>query len=122
MHSKLFEAAWGISDPWFVNGIDFDAAAKRLMVNIDFVAGGACQGSCRLSCFMRPAFPVPDSAALRPADSSFLSLLTSGMNSAALLPHTLIYAAPAVSHLHLCGVHLALHSGSRCACIYRCTS
>ncbi|MEX3605384.1 MAG: hypothetical protein VB142_01170 [Burkholderia sp.] len=30
MHSKLFETALGISDPWFVNGIDFDAAAKRL--------------------------------------------------------------------------------------------
>ncbi|MEX3605823.1 MAG: ISL3 family transposase, partial [Burkholderia sp.] len=39
MHSKLFETALGISDPWFVNGIDFDVAAKRLTVNIDFVAG-----------------------------------------------------------------------------------
>ncbi|MEX3606485.1 MAG: ISL3 family transposase, partial [Burkholderia sp.] len=39
MHSKLFETASGISDPWFVNGIDFDASAKRLTVNIDFVAG-----------------------------------------------------------------------------------
>ncbi|MEX3605675.1 MAG: hypothetical protein VB142_03355 [Burkholderia sp.] len=39
MHSQLFETALGISDPWFVNGIGFDASAKRLTVNIDFVAG-----------------------------------------------------------------------------------
>ncbi|MEX3606562.1 MAG: ISL3 family transposase, partial [Burkholderia sp.] len=39
MHSKLFETALGISDPWFVNSMDFDAAAKRLTGHIDFVAG-----------------------------------------------------------------------------------
>ncbi|WP_261154723.1 TIGR03752 family integrating conjugative element protein, partial [Serratia ficaria] len=32
---------------------------------------GACQGSCRLSRFMRPVFPAPDSATLLPAGSSF---------------------------------------------------
>lgn len=39
MHSQLFESALGISDPWFVSGVDFDAAAKRLTINVDFVAG-----------------------------------------------------------------------------------
>ncbi|MEX3606082.1 MAG: hypothetical protein VB142_06635 [Burkholderia sp.] len=39
MHSKLFETALGISDPGFVSGVDFDASAKRLTVNIDVVAG-----------------------------------------------------------------------------------
>ena len=39
MQSKLFEAALGISDPWFVSGVDFDVTAKRLTVQIDFVAG-----------------------------------------------------------------------------------
>ncbi|WP_262215967.1 hypothetical protein, partial [Serratia ficaria] len=34
-------------------------------------APGACQGSCRLSRFMRPVFPAPDSATLLPAGSSF---------------------------------------------------
>ncbi|MEX3606570.1 MAG: hypothetical protein VB142_10795 [Burkholderia sp.] len=35
----MFETTLDISDPWFVNGIDFDGTAKRLTVNIDFVAG-----------------------------------------------------------------------------------
>ena len=35
MQSTLFEAALGISDPWFVSGVDFDAAAKRLTIQID---------------------------------------------------------------------------------------
>ncbi|KVP59481.1 hypothetical protein WJ92_09575 [Burkholderia ubonensis] len=39
MHSQLFEAALGVSDPWFVSGVDFDAA-KRLTIQIEFVAGG----------------------------------------------------------------------------------
>ncbi|WP_314732721.1 thiolase family protein, partial [Serratia ficaria] len=39
---------------------------------------GACQGSCRLSGFMRPAFPAPDLATLLPAGSSFAWPLTSG--------------------------------------------
>ncbi|WP_261278750.1 NmrA family NAD(P)-binding protein, partial [Serratia ficaria] len=41
-------------------------------------AFGACQGSCRLSGFMRPAFPAPDLATLLPAGSSFAWPLTSG--------------------------------------------
>jgi len=39
MHSQLFEAASGVSDPWFVSGVDFDAATKRLTIQIDFTAG-----------------------------------------------------------------------------------
>jgi len=39
MSAKLFEAALGIADPWFVQGIDFDAARKTLTIGVDFVAG-----------------------------------------------------------------------------------
>jgi transposase len=36
---KLFEAALGVSSPWFVTGVEFSAAARTLSINIDFVAG-----------------------------------------------------------------------------------
>lgn len=39
MHAKLFEAALGITDPWRVAGVDFDAAKKVLIITVDFVAG-----------------------------------------------------------------------------------
>ncbi|KAF7961338.1 transposase [Cupriavidus sp. UYMU48A] len=39
MHSKLFEAALGVSDPWFVREVDFDAETKMLTIQIDFAAG-----------------------------------------------------------------------------------
>ena len=39
MHDKLFESALGISAPWSVKSIDFDATAKRLTVLIDFTPG-----------------------------------------------------------------------------------
>jgi len=39
VHSQLFEAPLGISDPWYVQGVDFDAAGKTLTIAIDFVAG-----------------------------------------------------------------------------------
>ncbi|MGT2434147.1 ISL3 family transposase (plasmid) [Cupriavidus basilensis] len=39
MHSKLFEAALGVSDPWFVREVDFNAQTKTLTIQIDFVAG-----------------------------------------------------------------------------------
>lgn len=39
MHNKLFEAALGISAPWYIQGLDFDEAKKLLVINIDFVAG-----------------------------------------------------------------------------------
>lgn len=39
MHSELFEAALGVSDPWFVREVDFSAQTKTLTIQIDFVAG-----------------------------------------------------------------------------------
>jgi transposase len=39
MSAKLFEAALGIAEPWFVQGVDFDSARKTLAIGVDFVAG-----------------------------------------------------------------------------------
>src|SRR6516164_9557710 len=39
MQNQLFEAALGIAKPWYVRGVDFDAARKVLTIGIDFVAG-----------------------------------------------------------------------------------
>lgn len=39
MHNQLFEAALGIAEPWYVQGVDFDAAKKTLTIVIDFAAG-----------------------------------------------------------------------------------
>jgi transposase len=39
MQNELFEAALGIAKPWYVRGVDFDAARKLLTIGIDFVAG-----------------------------------------------------------------------------------
>ena len=39
MSAALFEAALGIAQPWFVNGVDFDAGMKTLTISVDFVAG-----------------------------------------------------------------------------------
>jgi transposase len=39
MHDKLFESALGIGAPWSVKSVEFDAAAKRLTVLIDFAPG-----------------------------------------------------------------------------------
>ncbi len=39
MQEKLFEAALGIEAPWFVNAVQFDAAAKVLTIEIDFKSG-----------------------------------------------------------------------------------
>lgn len=39
MHNQLFEAALGVVSPWFVQGVDFDAAKKTLTIVIDFAAG-----------------------------------------------------------------------------------
>lgn len=39
MTAKLFEAALGISSPWYINGTDFDVAKKTLTISVDFVAG-----------------------------------------------------------------------------------
>jgi transposase len=39
MQNQLFEAALGLAKPWYVGGVDFDAADKTLTINVDFVAG-----------------------------------------------------------------------------------
>ena len=39
MTNQLFEAALGISAPWFVQAIDFDAGQRRLTIRIDFAPG-----------------------------------------------------------------------------------
>lgn len=39
MTAKLFEAALGISAPWYINGTDFDFAKKTLTICVDFIAG-----------------------------------------------------------------------------------
>lgn len=39
MSAKLFEAALGIAEPWFIQGVDFDVGQKTLTIGVDFVAG-----------------------------------------------------------------------------------
>ena len=39
MHAPLFTAALGLSEPWYVKGLDFDEAEKRLTVQVDFRRG-----------------------------------------------------------------------------------
>jgi transposase len=39
MQNQLFESALGINKPWYVNGVDFDAAKHTLTLSVDFVAG-----------------------------------------------------------------------------------
>jgi transposase len=39
MTAKLFEAALGIASPWYINGVEFDAAKKTLAIAVDFIAG-----------------------------------------------------------------------------------
>jgi transposase len=36
---KLFEAALGISSPWYVQGVEFEAEKHLLTISIDFIAG-----------------------------------------------------------------------------------
>lgn len=39
MSAKLFEAALGITEPWYIQGVDFNAGQKTLTIGIDFIAG-----------------------------------------------------------------------------------
>jgi transposase len=39
MTNQLFESALGIAAPWYVKGVDFDAAQRQLTIAVDFVAG-----------------------------------------------------------------------------------
>lgn len=65
MTAKLFEAALGITSPWYVNGVEFDAAKKTLAIAVDFVAG---------SRFGVPGiegtYPAHDTVSTRPGVSS----------------------------------------------------
>ena len=36
---QLFEAALGISSPWYVQGVDFEAEKHLLTISVDFIAG-----------------------------------------------------------------------------------
>ena len=39
MQNQIFEAALGIANPWYINGVDFNAEQKSLSIHIDFVVG-----------------------------------------------------------------------------------
>jgi len=39
MQTQIFEAALGITAPWFVQGVDFDGDQKTLTIQINFVPG-----------------------------------------------------------------------------------
>ena len=39
MTNQLFAAALGITAPWFVETVDFDAGQRRLTIHVDFVPG-----------------------------------------------------------------------------------
>lgn len=39
MTNQLFESALGITAPWYVRSVDFDAAQRQLNITVDFVAG-----------------------------------------------------------------------------------
>src|SRR5271170_2633772 len=39
MQAQLFQAALGISEPWFVSDVRFDLASKNLTISIDFRPG-----------------------------------------------------------------------------------
>ncbi|KVU28036.1 hypothetical protein WK65_08195 [Burkholderia ubonensis] len=58
MHSQLPEAALGVSNLWFVSGVDFDAAAKRLTIRIDFSTG--------------TRFPYPEVVGAHPVHDTFV--------------------------------------------------
>src|ERR1044071_409021 len=39
MTEKLFEAALGISAPWYIAGVNFEAAKRTLTIQVDFAVG-----------------------------------------------------------------------------------
>jgi transposase len=39
MSNQVFEAALGVTSPWFINKIDFDVVGKVLRIGVDFIAG-----------------------------------------------------------------------------------
>ena len=61
VQNQLFEAALGIARPWYVNGVDFDAAKKILTISVDFVAG--------------TRFPAPGVAGVHPVHDTQIKRL-----------------------------------------------
>ena len=61
MQNQLFEAALGIAKPWYVQGVDFDAARKTLTIGVDFVAG--------------TRFPAPGAPGLHPVHDTQIKRL-----------------------------------------------
>jgi transposase len=61
VQNQLFEAALGITKPWYVNGVDFDAAKKTLTISVDFVAG--------------TRFPAPGVAGVHPVHDTQIKRL-----------------------------------------------
>jgi len=39
VEAELFAAALGLQSPWYVSGLDFSLAKKKLDINIDFEPG-----------------------------------------------------------------------------------
>jgi hypothetical protein len=46
LSETLFEAALGVSAPWYVAGADFDAAGMALSIRVDFKAGRCFAPAC----------------------------------------------------------------------------
>jgi transposase len=61
MQNQLFESALGITKPWHVGGVEFDAAGKTLTISVDFVAG--------------TRFAVPGVAGMHPAHDTRIKRL-----------------------------------------------
>jgi transposase len=61
VQNQLFEAALGIAKPWYIQGVDFDAANKTLTISVDFVAG--------------TRFPVPGMAGVHPVHDTQIKRL-----------------------------------------------
>jgi transposase len=51
----LFQAALGLSDPWQVTSVEFDAEAKRLDLRVDFAKGArfSCPECERAGCAVK---------------------------------------------------------------------
>ena len=52
MSAKLFESALGIADPWFIESVKFDEAAKTLTIRFKGPQEGGATG-----CALRPFLP-----------------------------------------------------------------
>ena len=84
MHSKLFESALGVGEPWFAKAVSFDAAAKQLTIGIDFTSGSG--------------FPVPGAAGVQPAHDIVVrrypaSELRWGLSLSSRLVHLLLQSS-----------------------------